>query len=34
VGTVTAFRIASDGSLTALPAATGLPTGLAGLAAH
>jgi 6-phosphogluconolactonase (cycloisomerase 2 family) len=33
VGSVTAFRIAADGGLDALPAATGLPTGLAGLAA-
>ena len=33
VGTVTAYRIAPDGSLAALPSVTGLPTGLAGLAA-
>jgi 6-phosphogluconolactonase (cycloisomerase 2 family) len=32
-GSVTAYRIASDGSLQGLGAATGLPTGLAGLAA-
>jgi 6-phosphogluconolactonase (cycloisomerase 2 family) len=32
-GSVTAYRINSDGTLAALPAATGLPTGLAGLAA-
>jgi 6-phosphogluconolactonase len=34
VGTVTAYTIAGNGSLTALPATTGLPTGLAGLAAN
>ena len=33
VGQVTAYRIGDNGSLTALPAASGLPTGLAGLAA-
>src|SRR4051794_30501440 len=32
-GSVSAYRINADGSLDALPAATGLPTGLAGLAA-
>jgi len=34
VGTVTAYRIAVDGSLVALPPVSGLPTGLAGLAAQ
>ena len=33
VGTVTAYRIGDDGSLVALPAVTGLPMGLSGLAA-
>jgi 6-phosphogluconolactonase (cycloisomerase 2 family) len=32
-GSVTAYRINNDGSLASLPAVTGLPTGLAGLAA-
>jgi 6-phosphogluconolactonase len=32
-GSVTAYRIAADGSLESLPAVTGLPMGLAGLAA-
>jgi 6-phosphogluconolactonase (cycloisomerase 2 family) len=33
VGTITGYRIQRDGHLDALPAATGLPTGLSGLAA-
>jgi 6-phosphogluconolactonase (cycloisomerase 2 family) len=33
VGVVTAYRIGSDGSLVALQSVSGLPTGLAGLAA-
>ena len=33
VGTITAYRIGDDGSSVALPAVTGLPMGLSGLAA-
>jgi len=34
LGEIAIFRIASDGSLEALPSLTGTPAGLAGLAAH